>query len=88
MENLKLRFPGHDPAELPLGTGMHAISFDPDRGDAVLHAGASAIWPSTPLRVKCSVSASQRQAMSKRSANFLATSSTAFRALACGMEWA
>ena len=41
VENLKLRFPGHDPAELPLGTGMHAISFDPEHGNAVLHSNAS-----------------------------------------------
>lgn len=41
MENLKLRFPGPDPVELPLGTGMHAISFDPDDGHPVLHADAN-----------------------------------------------
>lgn len=45
VENLKLRFPGHDPAELPLGTGMHAISFDPERGNAVLHSNASVAAP-------------------------------------------
>jgi pSer/pThr/pTyr-binding forkhead associated (FHA) protein len=41
VENLKLRFPGPDPVELPLGTGMHAISFDPDRGTPMLHADAN-----------------------------------------------
>lgn len=42
MENLKLRFPGNDPSELPLDAGMHAIAFDPGRGDATLQANASA----------------------------------------------
>jgi pSer/pThr/pTyr-binding forkhead associated (FHA) protein len=41
VEHLKLRFPGPDPVELPLGTGMHAISFDPDRGHPVLHTDAN-----------------------------------------------
>jgi pSer/pThr/pTyr-binding forkhead associated (FHA) protein len=40
VDNLKLRFPGRNPLELPLGTGMHAISFDPERGDAMLDADA------------------------------------------------
>jgi pSer/pThr/pTyr-binding forkhead associated (FHA) protein len=45
VENLKLRFPGPDPVELPLGTGMHAISFDPDLGTPVLHADATVAAP-------------------------------------------
>jgi pSer/pThr/pTyr-binding forkhead associated (FHA) protein len=45
VENLKLRFPGLDPVELPLGTGMHAISFDPDRGTPMLHADSTVAAP-------------------------------------------
>jgi pSer/pThr/pTyr-binding forkhead associated (FHA) protein len=45
VENLNLRFPGPDPVELPLGTGMHAISFDPDLGTPVLHADATVAAP-------------------------------------------
>lgn len=32
---MKLRISGNDPAELPLGTGVHAIGRDPSRGQAV-----------------------------------------------------
>jgi pSer/pThr/pTyr-binding forkhead associated (FHA) protein len=45
VENLKLRFPGNNPPELPLGTGMHAISFDPVHGNAILQDDPGAAAP-------------------------------------------
>ena len=45
VDNLKLRFPGNDTADLPLGTGIHAVSLDQVHGTAVLHADPAANAP-------------------------------------------
>lgn len=45
MDNLKLRFPGNETADLPLGTGIHAVGFDPVHGNAVLHDDPAAAAP-------------------------------------------